>query len=175
MFDLELEWTLAPIYFSPQPFAVIKIKDGGHKVTNKRLNTRMAPTCDWMIKIVKVNKLYLNSLLVSIVNRVSQSGTMKYQCEWKHRCVKQEMVTYVAKGRQPFLFSEVVQRHSGDEKVICWLNSFSQFRRTIRDWSHSSISPLTGIAPTKTFINFFFQSFCKSFFKQFFKKNFEKI
>ena len=161
MFDLELEWTLAPIYFSPQPFAVIKIKDGGHKVTNKRLNTGMAPTCDWMIKIVKVNKLYLNSLLVSIVNRVSQSGTMTYQCESKYRCVKQEMVTYVAKGRQPFLFSEVVQQHSGDEKVICWLNSFSRFRRMTRDWSHTSISPLTGIAPTKTFINFFFQSFCK--------------
>ena len=89
--------------------------------THKRLNTGMAPTCDWMIKIVKVNKLYLNSLLVSIVNRVSQSGTMKYQCEWKHRCVKQEIVTYVAKGRQPFLFSEVVLQYSGDEKVICWL------------------------------------------------------
>ena len=87
--------------------------------SNKRLNTRMAPTCDWMIKIVKVDKLYLNSLLVSIVNRVSQSGTMTYQCESKYRCVKQEMVTYVAKGRQPFLFSEVVQRYSGDEKVIC--------------------------------------------------------
>ena len=29
------------------------------------------PTCDWMIKIVKINKLYLNSLIVSIVNRVS--------------------------------------------------------------------------------------------------------
>ena len=26
------------------------------------INTGMAPTCDWMIKIVKVNKLYLNSL-----------------------------------------------------------------------------------------------------------------
>ena len=39
----------------------------------------MAPTCDWMIKIVKVNKLCLNSLLASIVNRVSRSGTMKYQ------------------------------------------------------------------------------------------------
>ena len=61
------------------------------------------------------------------------------------------------KGRQLFLFSEVVQRYSGDEKVMCWLNSFSQFRRTIRDWSHSCISPLTGIAPTQTFINFFFQ------------------
>ena len=73
----------------------------------KTTNNGMAPTCDWMIKIVKVNKLYLNSLLVSIVNRVSQSGTMKYQCEWKHRCVKQEMVTYVAKRRQPFLLSEV--------------------------------------------------------------------
>ena len=157
MFDLELEWTLAPIYFSPQPFAVIKIKDGGHKVTKYTNGSDL-----WLDdKIVKVNKLYLNSLLVCIVNRVSQSGTMKYQCEWKHRCVKQEMVTYVAKGRQPFLFSEVVQRHSGDEKVICWLNSFSQFRRMTRDWSHTSISPLTGIAPTKTFINFFFQSFCK--------------
>ena len=48
---------------------------------DKRLNTGMAPTCDWMIKIVKVNNLYLNSLLVSMVNRVSRSGTMKYQCE----------------------------------------------------------------------------------------------
>ena len=37
----------------------------------------MAPTCDWMVKIVKVNKL----LLVNIVNRVSPGGTMKYQCE----------------------------------------------------------------------------------------------
>ena len=39
----------------------------------KTTNNEMAPTCDWMIKIVKVNKLYLNSLLVSIVNRVSRS------------------------------------------------------------------------------------------------------
>ena len=50
-------------------------------IYHKRINTGMAPTCDWMIKIVKVNKLYFNSLLVSIVYRVSQSGTMKYQCE----------------------------------------------------------------------------------------------
>ena len=48
----------------------------------------MAPTFNWMIKIVKVNKLCLNFLLVSIVNRVSRSGTMKYQCERKHRSVK---------------------------------------------------------------------------------------
>ena len=48
---------------------------------HKRLNTGMAPTCDWMIKMVKVNNLYLNSLLVSMVNRVSRSGTMKYQCK----------------------------------------------------------------------------------------------
>ena len=139
----------------PPTLRFMVLRHGVDCFLHKRLNTGMAPTCDWMIKIVKVNKLCLNSLLVSIVNRVSQSGTMKYQCEWKHRCVKQEMVTYVAKGRQPFLFSEVVQRHSGDEKVICWLNSFSQFRRTTRDWSHSCISPLTGIAPTQTFINFF--------------------
>ena len=58
-------------------FALVNVLSGN----DKRLNTGMAPTCDWMIKIVKVNKLYLNSLLVSIVNRVSRSGTMKYQCE----------------------------------------------------------------------------------------------
>ena len=29
----------------------------------------------------EVNNLYLNSLLLSMVNRVSRSGTMKYQCE----------------------------------------------------------------------------------------------
>ena len=34
---------------------------------NQRLNTGMAPSCNWMIKIVKVNELYLNSLLLSIV------------------------------------------------------------------------------------------------------------
>ena len=28
-----------------------------HHPLHKRLNTGMAPTCDWMIKIVKVNKL----------------------------------------------------------------------------------------------------------------------
>ena len=151
-------WNVTSGARSENDLPTISVCDNGVRcVTHKRLNTGMAPTCDWMIKIVKVNKLYLNSLLVSIVNRVSQSGTMKYQCEWKHRCIKQEMVTYVARGRQPFLFSEVVQRYSGDEKVICWLNSFSQFKWTIRDWSHSCISPLTGIAPTQTFINFFFQ------------------
>ena len=45
----------------------------------KRLNTAgMAPTCDWMIKIVKINNLYLNAFLVSMIKRVSRSGTMKY-------------------------------------------------------------------------------------------------
>ena len=45
----------------------------------KRLNTAgMAPTCDWMIKIVKINNLYLNAFLVSMINRVPRSGTMKY-------------------------------------------------------------------------------------------------
>ena len=38
---------------------------------------------------------------------------------------------------ESILFSGVVQRYSGDEKVIRWQNSFSQFRRTTRDWSHS--------------------------------------
>ena len=58
-----------------------RIQHGGDGGKNKRLNTGMAPTCDWMIKIVKVHKLYLNSLHVSIVNRVYRSGTMKYRCE----------------------------------------------------------------------------------------------
>ena len=56
-------------------------QNGGINRMHKRLNTGMAPTCDWMIKIVKVHKLYLNSLHVSIVNRVYRSGTMKYRCE----------------------------------------------------------------------------------------------
>ena len=75
----------------------------------------MAPTYNWMIKIVKVNKLYLNSLLVSIVNGVSRSGTsMRVKtpmCQTRNGYLRNE-------GRQPFLFSEVVQRYSGDEKVI---------------------------------------------------------
>ena len=66
------------------------IKDGGYGKTNKRLNTGMAPTCDWMIKIVKVNNLYLNSLLVSMVNRVSQ---MKYQCENTDESIKKWLLT----------------------------------------------------------------------------------
>ena len=36
-----------------------------------------------------------------------------------------------------------------------WQNSFSQFRRTTGDWSYSCISPLTGVAPTHAYINFF--------------------
>ena len=47
-------------------------KYGVARCSDKRLNTGMAPTCGWMIKIVKVNNLYLNSLHVSMVNRVSK-------------------------------------------------------------------------------------------------------
>ena len=32
-----------------------------------RLNTGMAPTCDWMIKIVKVNNLHLNMLITRVI------------------------------------------------------------------------------------------------------------
>ena len=45
----------------------------------------------------------------------------KYQCEWKYRCAKQEMASYITKRRQSFSFSKVVQRYSGDEKVMRWL------------------------------------------------------
>ena len=123
-FDIKQREESSPKLLDPWRFCDLAFMLYSPGVTHKRLITGMAPTCDWMIKIVKVNKLYLNSLLVSIVNRVSQSRTMKYQCEWKHR---QEMVTYIAKGRQPFLFSEVVQRYSSDEKVICWLAPLTKF------------------------------------------------
>ena len=64
------------------------------QLTHLRLNTGMAPTCDWMIKIVvKVNNLYLNSLLVSMVNRVSRSGTMIYQCENANESNKKWLLT----------------------------------------------------------------------------------
>ena len=45
---------------------------------HKRLNTGMAPTCDWKKKIVKVNKLYLNSLLVSIEQLVYNFSLILY-------------------------------------------------------------------------------------------------
>ena len=48
--------------------------------------------------------------------------------------------------------------------MLRWLNQFSQFRRTIRDRSHSCILPLTGMAPTHAFIYLFF------FFFVFFRK-----
>ena len=78
----------------------------------------MAPTCDWMIRIVKVNNLYLNSLHVSMVNRVSRSGTMKYQCENADESNKKGY-SHNEEKAESSLFSEVVQRYSGDEKVIC--------------------------------------------------------
>ena len=79
----------------------------------------MARTCDWMIKIIKVNKLYLNSLLVSIVNSMSQRGTMKYQYENTDvsKCVRNGYFHNKEKAESIF-FSEAVQRYSGDEKVI---------------------------------------------------------
>ena len=64
----------------PRPELFFFCEDSIH-IYHKRINTGMDPACDWMIKIVKVNKLYFNSLLMSIVNRLYQSGTMKYQCE----------------------------------------------------------------------------------------------
>ena len=66
----------------------------GTSVYNKRLNTGRAPICDWMIKIVKVNKSW------GLFIHVSRSGTMKYQYEWKHRRVnKKWLLTLWRKGR----------------------------------------------------------------------------
>ena len=78
----------------------------------------MVPTCDWMIKIVKVNNLYLNSLHVSMVNRVSRSGTMKYQRENTDESNKKWLLNGIH-NEEKAESSEVVQRYSGDGKVIC--------------------------------------------------------
>ena len=98
---------------------------------------------------------------------------MKYRCEWKHRCIKREMVTNNEGKAEPFLSNEVVQWYSGDDRAIRWLAPLtklilaSQLRRTTRDWSHSCISPLTGIAPTHAFIILLYFIFYLSFFFSF--------
>ena len=74
-----------------------------------------------MIKIVKVNSYILTSCSWILYNLMPPSRTMNQQCEWKHRCVEQEMVTNITKRRQSlsFSFSGVVQRYSGDDLSIC--------------------------------------------------------
>ena len=62
--------------------AIFPFCGGGKKKDDKKKKAFY----DWAttgipVKIVKVNNLYLNSLHVSMVNRVSRSGTMKYLCE----------------------------------------------------------------------------------------------
>ena len=86
-----------------------------------RLNTGEAPTCNWMIKIVKVNSYILTSCSWILYNLMPPSRTMNQQREWKHRCVEQEMGTNITKRRQSlsFSFSGVVQRYSGDDLSIC--------------------------------------------------------
>ena len=69
-----------------------------------------------MIKIVKVNKLYLNSLLVSIVSPCVPKRNDEISMRVKIPMCETGMVTYITK-RRPFVFSKVVQRYSGD-KVI---------------------------------------------------------
>ena len=78
----------------------------------------MAPTCDWMIKIVKVNNLYLNSLPVSRLTACleAEQGNIN-----EKTLMSQTRNGYLhnEEKTQSNLFSEVVQRYSGDEKVIC--------------------------------------------------------
>ena len=79
---------------------------------------------------------------------------------WKHRCVKQEMATSITKRRQSLSFSaksfsDIPAMKKSFAIKLCWQNSFSLFRRTTRDWSHSQYSPRTGIAPTHAYINLF--------------------
>ena len=65
----------------------------------------MAPTCNGMIKIVK-----LISYILALCSWVWLTACLEAE-QWNINAsentdvsVKQEMVTYVAKGRQPFLF-----------------------------------------------------------------------
>ena len=79
---------------------------------------------------------------------------------WKHRWVKQEMATYITKRRQSLScsarsFSDIPAMKKSSADKLRWQNSFSQFRRTTRDWSHSCISPQTEMDLTHTYINFF--------------------
>ena len=82
---------------------------------NWRLNTGMAPICDWMI-IVKVNKLYFNSLLVSITACLEAEqwniNVKTPMCQTRNGYLHNE------EKAESILFSEVVQRYSSDEKVI---------------------------------------------------------
>ena len=62
------------------------------RTTSDKIQEWLWSVIGWLKK-VKVNKLHLNSFLVSIVNRVSRSGTMKYRCEWKHWCLNSFRLT----------------------------------------------------------------------------------
>ena len=85
-----------------------------------------------MIKIVKVNKLYRNSSLMSIfypcVSKRNDEISMRGKTP---TCQTRNGYIYLAGERQPFLFSEVVQRYSGDEKVICWLAPLTKLIKSV--------------------------------------------
>ena len=70
------------------------------------------------------------------------------------------MATYITKRRQSLScsarsFSDIPAMKKLSAAKLRWQNSFSQFRRTTREWSHSCISLLTGMASTHAYINFF--------------------
>ena len=70
----------------------------------------MAPSCNWMIKIVKVNELYLNSLLLSIV----------YLCLSKRNNeTSMRVKTPTCQTRNDYLHS------GGDGSLPCSARSFS--------------------------------------------------
>ena len=60
-------WGKPEAHLSQETAGDFENKNGGENRFQWRLNTGMAPTCHWRIKIVKINKLYLNTLLLSIV------------------------------------------------------------------------------------------------------------
>ena len=84
-----------------------------------RLNTGMAPTCDWMIKIVK-----LISYIVTPCSWVLWTACLEAE-QWNINVIT--LMSQIRNGylnneekAEFILFSEVVQRYSGDEKVIRW-------------------------------------------------------
>ena len=92
------------------------------------------------------------TVILTVVN-VAES----IHVSWMQVAVKkQEMVTYITKERRPFLFSEVVQRYTSDDNVICWQTLLTKLHLV-----SSGGRPETGalINFFRALINFFFNNF----------------
>ena len=136
---------------------VFRIRDQPHPT---RLAANYRNGSDLWLDDKKKKKLI--SYILTLCSWVMLTGCLEAEISmWKHQCVKKEMATYITKRRQSLScsarsFSDIPAMKKSSAAKLHWQNSFSQFRRTTREWSHSCISLLTGMAPTHAYINFFF-------------------